>query len=202
MLNKNNTKESITFSTIYQAYKRNFYIWHSEPCRLNLFGIRKLRYMNTFDDIFGFCYIEHGAHVFQCFDCTTDPGESVLKTPENCKGTAILVPGQYIDTWTTGLHKGYSAFVQHKEVKVYRDNNKNEELDIDPSSIDIGFFGINIHRASSNMKSTNVNNWSAGCQVLADPNDFKILLKARDKAKRNNWPWFSYTLFTEEQFFG
>ena len=40
-----------------------------------------------------------------------------------------------------------------------------------------GFFGINIHRANSKRKSSQVDKWSAGCQVLPDPNEFDRMLQ-------------------------
>jgi len=59
-----------------------------------------------------------------------------------------------------------------KPVKVYRDNDKDEILDMTPDTIQAGLFGINIHRASVDHRPNRVGRWSAGCQGLADPRNF------------------------------
>lgn len=194
-------KKDITVEKVIDAYKRMYYKLYTEDYHLNLFGIRDSSNVNSFNDIIGCLYHKDVAWVLDLFDATTDPGLSTLKTPQNSKGTAILVPGQYIDGWKKGLHKGYSAFVQNTEVKVYRDNNKDSKLNMDPTKIDVGFFAINIHRANEKLKSVQVDGWSAGCQVIADPNDFNKLKKLRDLAIANGYPFVTYTLFTKEQFF-
>ena len=61
-------------------------------------------------------------------------------------------------------------------------------------------FGINIHRATAleGKKSTYVNKWSAGCQVIAANDDWtkfmKICRKARDIWSNN----FTYTLLESD----
>ncbi len=60
--------------------------------------------------------------------------------------------------------------------------------------------GINIYHASFTGTSTYVENWSAGCQVFANINDFnefmKLVYQQRDKGGGKK---FTYTLINEEQ---
>ena len=67
--------------------------------------------------------------------------------------------------------------------------------DLDPKTIVTGSgFGINIHRSSPTGTSTNVNNWSAGCQVFANINDFNTFMAICTKAKAAHGNNFTYTL--------
>ena len=78
------------------------------------------------------------------------------------EGVAILKPGQYRGSHKLRLHQGkYMALGQQKPVKVYRDNNRDANYDLDESKTDTGLFGINIHRATARKggKSTRVDKW-------------------------------------------
>ena len=94
-------------------------------------------------------------------------------------------------------HRGlYDALCQRGgTVKCYRDKNKDDILDMDPDSVTEGMYGINIHKAGTN--STQVNKWSAGCQVFANAEDFGEFMSIC-YAARNKWgDGFSYTLIDE-----
>ena len=52
-------------------------------------------------------------------DATTDPGLYYLEHPMNVDGTAILIPGQYIGSHKTGLHKGDHALIQCGKLRVW-----------------------------------------------------------------------------------
>ena len=154
-------------------------------------GIRsKANLPNQFDDLFG---VIKGNEV-TWFSCTTNPGTHWLKNLLNPKGTALLKPNQYVDTWKIGLHQGkYKAFTQSKPVEVYRDKNLNEIAEVS-QTVDKGLFGINIHRANETAISKMIDKWSAGCQVLNNPNDFKKLLQMAEESKLTS---FTYTLLNE-----
>jgi len=143
-------------------------VWQGDY-HLNLFGIRNPNAKaNSFDDILGVAYTVNGMWRVHYWPGTTDPGTYWLENPMNVDGTAILVEGQYLDTWVIGLHGSYEALSQEAGVvQVYRDSNKDDILDLDPSTVQEGWFGINIHRSSTSGESTEVNKWSAGCQVHA-----------------------------------
>ena len=114
-------------------------------------------------------------------------------------GCAILVAGQYLDTWTIDLHAGkYEALCQRAgEVKVYRDPSMDDKLDLDPSTITTGYYGINLHAATRNehQTSTVVGKWSAGCQVHASADGFaKMMELAHQQQDKTGRKTFSYTL--------
>ena len=113
------------------------------------------------------------------------------------KGTAILKPGQYRGSHKLRLHQGkYLALGQKKDVTVYRENDRDSNYDLDESKTDTGLFGINIHRATgrSGGKSTRVDKWSAGCQVIADNDDWHEFLDICQSAREIHGNSFSYTL--------
>ena len=133
---------------------------------LNLIGIRGFWYgevvANTFnvynDTIFALWKEadEKSKHA-ECFDASCDPGR--LTEPTN-KGVAHLMEGQYL--FCRGRHRDkYRALRQSSPVRVKR------YFDNDPERLrpylDEGFFGINIHCGGI---SNEVNNWSAGCQII------------------------------------
>lgn len=145
---------------------------------------------NEFDDLIGL--VANGK--ISWFTGTTNPGTHWLKNIMNPKGTALLKSGQYIDTWEIGLHQGkYEAFKQVKPVTVFRDKDLDDIAE-ETAVTDTGLFGINIHRANEKAISRLIDKWSAGCQVLNNPADFKTLL---DEAKASKKKAFTYTLLKE-----
>jgi len=187
-------------SVIQHAESLGHTVW-DEPWRLWLFGIRSPNRMaNSFDDTLGCVYVD-GNNLWRVhrWPGTTDPGTYWLENPMNSAGCAILVAKQYLDTWKIDLHGGkYEALCQRTgEVSVYRDSSNDNKLDLDPSSIATGYFGINIHAATQNTgaSSTQVNKWSAGCQVHASEAGFAEMMKlARQQAQKIGRDTFSYTL--------
>ena len=180
----------------------NYAFFEEGDLNLNLFGIRAdVEEAGEFDDYLGCFYKEDGSWVLKLWHATTDPGARLLKRPINSKGCAILVPGQYRGAYRIGNHWGYPALVQVRPVKVYRDTNKDTNLDWDPdvSSIDEGYFGINIHRAKEDVITPHVAGYSAGCQVHQDSANFDEMMVLCRRAADMWSNSFTYTLFTEEQ---
>ena len=170
---------------------------------VNIVGIRNSltanEVTNRFDDTITVSYKdEDGNWMYHEMDCTTDPGTHYMDSPIlKSKGTAILKPGQYPKSHKIRKHQGrYEALGQQNPVTVYRDNNRDDVYNLNQENTDTGLFGINIHRATkyAGKKSSQVDKWSAGCQVIAANDDWtkfmKIMRKARDKWSNN----FTYTL--------
>jgi len=129
-----------------------------------------------------------------CFTGTTNPGAHWLQNFLNKMGTAVLKPGQYINSWAIGKHQGvYEALVQIRPVTVYRDSDKDLKAE-EQGTEDVGMFGINIHRANPSVTSVLIGKWSAGCQVLNNPSDFATLM---DRCRRSSKSQFTYTLLKE-----
>lgn len=191
------TKEQIEKTIKAKGYK-----WFENgDYNINIVGVRNSETLNEvtnkFDDHITVSYKKEGEWQFHCFDCTTDPGTHWVENVMNDKGVAILKPGQYRKSHKLRLHGGkYLALGQQNPVTVYRDDNRDDKYDLDESKTDTGIFGINIHRASKyeGKKSTNVDKWSAGCQVIAANDDWHEFLDICQQAREvwsNN---FTYTL--------
>lgn len=184
-----------------RAESLGYKVW-GDPYRLWLFGIRAAnRTSDLFDDVLGACWTE-GDGYWRCeyWPGTTDPGTYWLENPGREQGTAILVEGQYIDCWKIGYHRGeYEALKQCGPVKVYRDANRDANLDLDPNKVYEGLYGINIHAATrkSGGKSTSVHKWSAGCQVHATEAGFSRMMELANIQADKGDILFSYTLLDE-----
>jgi len=178
------------------------YKFSNVPYMVDIIGIRsKEPIVNKFCDKFLFTRINgNNIREFYICDGTTDPGLYYLQNPMNVKGTAIVKEGQYIDLWGIGTHTGYEALVQIGNVTVYRDKDKDGELDLDPNNLDTSkYFGIDLHHARFDGKSTDINRWSAGCMVIADINDFaKILSWCKEQVSNKLPNKFTYTLINEK----
>jgi len=183
-----------------QLFTRRGFRLFERPYELNLIGIRNMdKKLNLFNEQVGCMYKdEAGNWRIELFNGTTKPGLYYLRNLLNPKGTAILVPGQYVDSYAVGLHKNkYEALVQVKPVSVYRDVNRNDFLDTD--TIETGLFGINIHRANAFSVATAVNSHSAGCQVINNPKDFERLMELAKIHLRRYGNRFTYTLIKEKE---
>ena len=166
---------------------------------LNIIGLRSENLQaGDFADTLAVAYRDEHGWVARYFKITTDPGVGFLETPINPNGTAILCPGQYRSCYSIGRHRGqYEALVQNNgPVRVWRDADKDDTIDILPDTEVEGYFGINIHRATSHTIAVSNNLASAGCQVFADPNEFDYFMSLCESQVVHNptWTKFTYTL--------
>lgn len=167
---------------------------------LNIVGVRNSdtnnEVTNKFDDKITISFSIDGEVKYLEFDATTDPGQHWEKNLLNKDGVAILVPNQYRGSHEIRLHQGkYEAVCQKKPVKVYRDKNKDGKYDMLEESIQEGIFGINIHKAGSRANgSTQIDKWSAGCQVFSKESNFDVFMELARNAKDLYGNSFTYTL--------
>lgn len=175
-----------------EELKARFHILDYTWLDYQFIGIRsQANDKNKFDDLFG---VVNGNSI-KWYSCTTNPGTHWLKNLLNKSGAALLKAGQYINGWKIGLHQGsYEAFVQNTPVTVYRDADMDDIAE-ETAVTETGYFGINIHRTNDKgVISQLIDKWSAGCQVLNNPADFKeVLLNAKATKKAV----FTYTLLNE-----
>ena len=200
MVIKNKNKiMSYTREQIEAAVKSKGYVWFDDNANkgfdVNIVGVRNsstgTKVTNLFDDHLTVSYKENGEWKFFVWAATTDPGKKGVLEYHNKDGVARLVPDQYRGSHAIGLHQGkYEALRQQKNVKVYRDANK--DLNYDENKIAEGVFGINIHKAGQD--STWVENWSEGCQVFKRVKDFDEFMKIVKKASKIHGNSFTYTL--------
>jgi len=188
--------------------------FENEPFDLNLVGIRSNDLSaNRFNDLFCLFYVSDMQMEFFQTACTTDPGLYYRENPMNVEGTALMTPGQHRGAYRRGKHRGkYEALVQAKPLPHYRvDPDFWERSIMDDSALNYNeslllmtvhekMIGMNIHRASELSRSTRVGKWSAGCQVIADPDIFRLIIRLCDKQiKAGRGETFTYTLITEDQ---
>ena len=190
---------SYTREQIEGAVKAKGYAWFDDASNkgfdVNIVGIRNSAtgqvVTNAFDDTLTISYKENGQWKFHSWSATTDPGKKGVLEYHNAAGVARLVEGQYRGSHSIGLHQGkYEALKQAKNVKVYRDANK--DLTYNEDKIQEGVFGINIHKAGAD--STYVENWSEGCQVFKKSADFDAFMIICNKSKNIHGNSFTYTL--------
>lgn len=174
-------------------------VFEGDNFDLNIVGERCQTNTNAFDDVLHVVYKVNGLWQHEQFKCTTDPGFYYLQNPSRIKGTAILMPGQYKSSHQLGLHRAtYKALVQRSPVKVYRDPNRDSNHDTDASTVEEGFFGINIHKAGTD--STRVDKWSAGCTVIANSAHYeRFIALCEAQVAVNGWREFTYTLIERLQ---
>ena len=190
---------SYTREQIEAAVKSKGYVWFDDAANkgfdVNIVGVRNsstgTKVTNVFDDHLTVSFKENGEWKFFIWAATTDPGKKGVQQFHNKDGVARLVPNQYRGSHTIRLHQGkYEALGQQKNVKVYRDANK--DLNYDENKITEGLYGINIHKAGQD--STWVENWSEGCQVFKRVKDFDEFMKICKKAAKLHGNSFTYTL--------
>jgi hypothetical protein len=157
------------------------------PSWLHLIGVRTTNGTpDAVDDWLYACAIGGASNrwLIRVFPLETEPSSAYLGSPLNPKGTAIMVPGHYRDAYNVGKHKGRRALAQVKPVKVYRDNNRNATIELDPKSADTGMFGINIHDIRGDL---------AGCQGIRT-GDMDELMYLADSHVRLYGAGIDYTL--------
>lgn len=118
-------------------------------------------------------------NVFAAFNGNTDP-TSYRRATQARTGMATLEPGVYF-AHKIGTHKGYRALSQQNgPVTVARDGQ---------TALDVGYFGINIHRGG--VKSTS----SEGCQTIPPAQwDAFIALVVSEGRRVFNGEWLSRTI--------
>ena len=197
-------QERIQMMLIQRAFqKKGYKFFDNGFYNLNIVGIRSAkREAGSFEDFIAIVYQDE-FEFWHCnyYEATTDAGTYWLAHPMNKKGTALLVPGQYMGAYRKGLHKGqYEALVQSGVVRVYRDNNKDFINDYNPNTIEEGLFGINIHRSNPIFESEDNARWSAGCQEFKNPHEFDAFMPIVEKALINYGNKFTYTLLNHTDF--
>ena len=192
-----------TLYTIAKALENSPYPFFTKPYSVNLGGIRDVDNLesNAFNDLIYAIYTNSDGELRGVVvNATTDAGLYYRENPLNVKGTAILIPGCYRSVYQLkdNGHKGYRAFRQVKNMDYYRDADRDGELEmVGGVSSEIAL--TNLHHAGQN--STQVDKWSAGCQVVGSMKDWDKLLEVGETQIRNGLgDKFSYTLFHSDEF--
>lgn len=187
----NYTREQVEKAVKAKGYK----YFENGDLNVNIIGIRNStpgnKVTNLFDDWLTISYKVNGIWQFFIWNATTDPGKAPMVTGNKIGGIARVVPGQYPGSHMIRLHQGkYEALGQKANIKVYRDNDRDMEYDVDVTTE--GVYGINIHKAG--LDSTWVERWSEGCQVFKRVKDFDEFMRICKKASKVHGNSFTYTL--------
>jgi hypothetical protein len=173
---------------------------------VNIFGIRNpdSPELDQFNDMIGIATEEN----VKIFRGTTDPGIYWTINPitaAGLTGAAHVCEGFHPYIWRVGIHAqgtnfAHQALVQTgNKIKIWRDINKDFRPEDEPTQV--GYFGINLHRASSNTDAETIGRYSAGCQVIQHADDFTELLnlvKASDTYQKHGASArFSYLLINK-----
>lgn len=180
--------------------ERGFKVFCDGDYDLNIIALRRLndRQHNKFDDELHIVYKKGVLWIDEWCACTTDPGTYWLKkTDYRADGVAILVHDQQArGAYKIGLHRGYVAYEQVNNVKIWRDNNLDAVADYNSSKVHSGVFKCNIHRSSlRDGGSEFVNKYSAGCIVVQDSVNFSRCIDlAHKQVVQLGYKTFSLTI--------
>jgi len=189
---------NFSINDILQAYQRKGYPVNQGNKKIMLTGIRSNdQTPNIFNDTMVWVQWVGPAAKLKQAPFTTDPGLFYLENPMNTKGTAIVKPGFYPDLWRIGIHKNYEALVQNAPVTVIRDFNRDAIIDYNSGREETGMFGIDCHRAYAVGTAQAVDNVSAGCQAVADADQFSGFMW---DCKNSINQTFDYGLLLESDF--
>ncbi len=189
-------------NTIRKIYEQKNYRFFDggKPYNLNLFGVRWPDGINEWSDFICVLFRDDRLtwRLIQT-PGTTKSGIDGMRKPVNPKGTGILVPGQY-EAYQLDLHNGkHLALCQRRApVQVYRDGNTDTVLDLNPDTIEIGYFGVNIHSPFSDAEK--VGPRSVACQVPSTVAAWNQILSLAKRSAELYGNAFTYTLFNASDF--
>ena len=213
-------QSKITVNSLRQAYANSKYLFFEKDDKdlnLNMFGVRSKVYnTDTFNDILGLAWKFNGVWQLHTYAATTDPGSYYFLNPMSPKGTHIMKAGQYRGAYATGLHQGkYGALVQIGPVDFWVDTDR--DFVFEKTTVSKGIYiGANIHAVINkiipnlltapasdfpDVESKKVYNWSAACQVHANPHQYLEFMTYIYKAQAIYGNKFTYTLFEESESF-
>lgn len=177
------------------------YRWYED--RPNIIGVRtSLDVPDVFNDFLCLQWKEAGVSKFKIYPFTTDPGVAYQKKLLNPKGCAVMQPGQYVDCYQIGYHKGredHRALIQIGVIKVLRDKDL-DGIAGNSGIIEVaGGQGCNIHGSQKAGTTKAIGPWSAGCQVHPIWKNKEEMMDIAEKFEVYTANKFTYTLITEKQ---
>lgn len=189
------------------------YKWFED--RPNIIGIRtKLIVPDVFNDLLAISYKDGSQELLKVYSITTEPGVFYQKNLLNLNGCAVVEPGQWIDAYSIGFHKGYDgtrinpntqqpypahrALVLTGHIRVKRDKDKNGIAGDSGIVVDGDGTGCDIHGAMRSSLTKTVGPWSAGCNVFAAWRDKEEFIDICEKYRQATKNKFTYTLIKEE----
>lgn len=206
--------------------KKQNYTVYEDKFRLNIVGIRNKQkddgiISNKFDDwIHVFYKGDDDKWNLVKYNVTTTPGftPNSKKLPTSNGGAAMLVYAQLVDKFKIGFHQNrtgkaggktkkdgslapeHKALVQATTAQIRNKPGDTAYAKPGSKTAQQGAIGINIHHASETGTTSDVYNYSEGCQVFASKNqhdEFMTLCEQQvDKTKKG---MFTYTLIPQKE---
>jgi len=195
-------------------FKSKSYQYSNLPFHMNIVGIRNTQkesgqITNQFDDyMWVFCNDDKGGLEFYKFAITTTPGFEPGTNHLPSDPVGMVTYGQYPtyrlhfhnqDTYGTSrpcLGQSENSYIRHA-ANANRYYTPSEYVGTEK----YGGRGFNIHNSTMSGSATSVNNWSKGCQVFKNADDWRkfmsLCYRQRDKAKIDN---YTYTLISQKEF--
>jgi len=194
------TKHDHLPDIIIKVKEHGFVVFNDGDYDLNIIGVRNITnpQPNVFDDKLIVAYTVDGIWYTEEAKITTDAGRYWLQKPDYKPCAIYYHPQQARGAYKIGLHRGYKAIRQIRNVKYWRDGNKDQHADYS-GKIHTGLIGLNLHRSSTREGGSNyVDKWSAGCQVFQNNADFQRFLELCDlQVSVLKYHTFTYTLIAE-----
>lgn len=205
---------NITVDVLKRTLKKLNYVWYED--RPNIIGVRtKLDIPDVFNDLLAVVYKESGAEKMKVFCITADPGVFYQKNLLNSSGCAVIEPGQWVDAYSIGYHKGYDgtkinpktntpypahrALILTGHIMIKRDADKDGVAGNNGAVMKGDGTGCNIHGALRADITRTIGPWSAGCQVFAAWKEKEAFIDICEKYRTLVHNKFTYTLIKEEQ---
>jgi len=170
------------------------------PSGYHIIGIRSDEDApNKFDDAF---HLMKGEKLILSTSGTTNPGTPILKggfLKYNKDGAAALEANRvYVNVWKYGKHQGKIPALKQlgASMAIWRDGDKDGKSE-EKGRRTVGYYGINFHPDqydinAADKNSSNINGWSAGCQVCDNIKDYRKIINL---VKKQNF--ITYTLLNE-----
>lgn len=192
---------------IQRLYEEKGYVFFTQPFSMNIYGIRNaVRKSNNFDDILGvFYYNKNGVGLDFQIACTVDPGRDWLIKPMMPEyGTAAIVPGQYRRVWKRGEFKTEPALIQVGSFRLFRDNDRDDQLDYNPEQTAVWGpqAGIFLHaNFQRHDPAQDVGPSSAGCVVPESRRDHINFFSRIDQQSANGLgDLYTFSLFDQKDY--
>lgn len=165
---------------------------------LNLIGIRSASIEpRRFEDWIAVAYRHGTTWNFFPFPASTDPGTFWGDRPDRVRGEAVLCPGQHRGLWRPGRYRGARALRQVAPASAWAAVRREHFLDPEGMPETTLHSGVDLVRAPDHDDGKR---WSAGCQVLQDPDHFRFLIALCERARRHRGGALTYTLLEEADF--
>jgi len=163
------------YNKIKALYQSKRYAFYTGNHNLNILVVRNdvEPKPNTYNDTLVIVTDIDNKHTLVECKCTSIPGTHWLNNPmEPILGAGAIAEGQYIGLWYMGKFHGTDALLEKNPIKMYRDNDRDNDFDFDTKSITTGNYCVFAHQSFAGSYPKTVDKSSAGCIVPQQLTDY------------------------------